>query len=925
MDADAQCGLVERDGELMALEAAVAAACEAAGRFVLVEGPPGIGKSVLLRAASERARAAGVDQLRARGEPLEGTYAFGVVRQLLEPALAELSPAERRAMLSGAAGEAARALHGGPGREPGNGADSVAGLHHGLYWLVAGLAERRPVLLVVDDAQWSDDPSMYFLASLARRLDDLAVTLLIAARTGSSATSAAMDRLATTPCVGLLRPQPLTPSAVGDLLEARLPDAPEPAAVRLAHSRTGGNPLLVGELIKALGDRAATVDRVAAVAPPSVARIVRAQLGVLDPAARPLAEAVAVLGEGAALREAAAVAGIELADAAGAASELIVADVFCDAPSPTFRHPLVREAVLDGLTIPLRRAMHRRAAGELRGDGAPLERIVAQLAAGEVAGEQWAVDALRAAAAQALERGGPDLAADLLLRALDEPPCVEERAAVLGQLGTAELHAGRPAGSDHLREAIRMHHDPREQAQLALTLGVELAGMQREREAATVLADGLERARAVDRDLELRLEAHLAHADRYDLGGQLMPSARLACLAATVTGDTPAERLVLAMDAALRPAADATEAATLAARVEAAWSENLVPLRAATGAVATYMYAGELARAEAFAQSLLAYARRRGLAFGHARASNMVAMVALAAGRLHDAEAALVGAIDIETYGVPRPPVALLIEILVETGRLEEAEMVLARYGADGPLPSKMLMNPLLMARARLHAALHRPNQSLDDLFELGNRYARWGLATRPVPPWRCLAATLLAVLEEPERANELADEQLVLAERWGSDHAIGVALLALGTIRQDIDVLNDSVQRLEATPFRLDHAHALVELGSAHRRRGRRAAALERLNAGMDLAHSCGATVLAERARTDVRACGARPRRLARTGPDALTAAERRVALLAADGLTNRAIAQALFLSTATVETHLRRVFRKLDISARAELADRL
>jgi DNA-binding CsgD family transcriptional regulator len=236
-----------------------------------------------------------------------------------------------------------------------------------------------------------------------------------------------------------------------------------------------------------------------------------------------------------------------------------------------------------------------------------------------------------------------------------------------------------------------------------------------------------------------------------------------------------------------------------------------------------------------------------------------------------------------------------------------------------------MLMNQLLMARARLHAAHHRPHEALDDLFELGRRYAQWGLASRPTPPWRGVAAVLLTATGEPERARQLAVEELALARTWCSERAIGTALRAVGSVEQTTGPLTESVHRLSSTPFRLDHAHALVELGALHRRAGRRAAASEPLNTGMDLAHSCGATALAERARAELLACGGRPRRLARTGRDALTASERRVALLATDGLTNRQIAQALFITTATVETHLRHVFRKLDISARGELADRL
>lgn len=917
--------LVERDGELGALRGAVAGALEAAGQIVLVEGPPGIGKTELLRAASAYARAEGADVLRARGEPLEREFAYGVIRQLLSPALERLAPAERNDVLSGSAGVAAHALTGEPSSMSGADPGAMAAVHHGLYWLVAGLGERRSLLLAVDDAHWSDEPSLRFLAALARRLDDLPVTLVLAARPGQREASAALDSLAASPGARLVHPAPLSATAVGELLHARLHVAPEEAATLLAHARTGGNPLLIGELISALAGRAPTVERVAAVAPQSVARVVRALMDGLEPAARRLAEAVAVLGDGEALREAAALAGIELVAAAEVAAQLAAADVLRDAAAPAFRHPVVREAVLDGLAIPLRRAAHRRAAALLRDDGAPLERIAAQLLAGEPAGEGWAVDTLEAAAAQALERGAPDVAAALLARALDEPPRVEDRPAVLAQLGVAELHAGRPAGIDHLRYAIEVHPDAGERARLALILGVELAGMQREPEAAAILADGLAAARDIDRELALRLEAHLAHAERYDLASQPAPSTRLAALAAGLRGATSAERLVLAMDAALRPATSAAEAATFAERVEEAWSEGLVPLRAATGAVATYLHAGELVRAEAFASTLLEHTRRRGLAVGHARASTMMAMVALAAGRLSDAEAALVAAIDIESSGVPRPAVALLTEILVETGRLEEADAVLARHDADSPAPRKMLMNPLLMARARLHAARHRPREALDDLFELGRRYAQWGLASRPMPPWRGLAAVLLAATGEHEQARQLATEELGLARTWGSERAIGTALRAVGSVERTTEPLAESIHRLSSTPFRLDHAHALVELGAVHRRAGRRAAASESFSTGMDLAHRCGATALSEHARAELLACGARPRRLARTGRDALTASERRVALLATDGLTNRQIAQALFITTATVETHLRHVFRKLDISARGELVDRL
>ncbi len=855
--------------------------------------------------------------MRARGDPLELWYAYGVVRQLLEPALSVLPHAERAEVLHGVASDAAAVLRGVSRREVTDESEAEAALHHGLYWIVVSLAERRSLLLAIDDAHWADARSLRWLRSLARRVDGLPATLVVAARHGSDEV---LELLSAAPEAVLLRPEPLKASSIAELLNERV-GPPDPAAVKLAHVRTGGNPLLVRELLKALRG-VVSVDRVAEAGGRTIAQFVRAQLDSLGPAAPALALSIAVLGDGATLLEAAKTADLEMDAAAQAASQLISSDVLFDDSSLTFRHPLLREVALNALAVPLRRAAHRRAAIVLREYGAPTERIAAQLLLGEGQGERWAVDVLRSAARDAVDRGSPEVAAKMLVRALEEPPPKELRAAILGELGAAELRAGSPEGSEHLREAIRIHENRREKARLALVLGLELAGMQQEREAAAVLSEGLAHAHGVDRDLEMRLTAHLAHAERYDLNGRKTSVARLERLAVGLAGDTPTERLVLAMDAALRPARDAAEAAAFAGRIEVAWSEDLVSLRAATGAVATYLYAGELDRAASFADKLLSYTQRRSLVFGHARASSIVAMVALAAGRLAYAEAALVGAVDVETYGVPRPAVALLVELLVETGRLEDAEALLVRYGADGPLPRKMLMNQLLMARARLRTALHRPADALDDLFELGGRYAEWGLAGRPMPPWRGLAAVMLAMTDEPERAHDLAREQVELARRWGSDHALGVALRAAGIVRQDPDVLSKAVGLLASTPFRLDYAHALVDLGARQRRERRRAAAVEPLQAGMDLAHRCGAIALAERARTELVACGSRPRRLARSGREALTPSELRVARMAADGLSNREIAQALFITMPTVVTHLGHVYQKLDIAGRGQLA---
>jgi DNA-binding CsgD family transcriptional regulator len=148
------------------------------------------------------------------------------------------------------------------------------------------------------------------------------------------------------------------------------------------------------------------------------------------------------------------------------------------------------------------------------------------------------------------------------------------------------------------------------------------------------------------------------------------------------------------------------------------------------------------------------------------------------------------------------------------------------------------------------------------------------------------------------------------------------LALRGLGLVRGDLELLHAAVDELRGSPWRLDLARGLVDLGAALRRAGRRVDSRAPLGDGMDLAQTCGARALAEHARTELLATGARPRRLALTGAASLTPGERRVCALAASGRTNREIAQDLFVTTSTVETHLRHAYRKLDVRSRDELA---
>ena len=194
--------------------------------------------------------------------------------------------------------------------------------------------------------------------------------------------------------------------------------------------------------------------------------------------------------------------------------------------------------------------------------------------------------------------------------------------------------------------------------------------------------------------------------------------------------------------------------------------------------------------------------------------------------------------------------------------------------------------------------------------------------------PWRSLHALELVRQGDVAEARKLASEEARLAGAFGAPRARGLALRTVGLIEggdRGIGSLREAVRVLAESPAVLEHARALIDLGAVLRRNGHRIDALACLREGVDLAHSCAATGLTEAGRAEMVLAGARPRRDAGRGPDALTAGELRVARMAADGMTNREIAQALFVAVRTVETHLTHVYRKLAIDSRDGLAGEL
>jgi DNA-binding CsgD family transcriptional regulator len=337
----------------------------------------------------------------------------------------------------------------------------------------------------------------------------------------------------------------------------------------------------------------------------------------------------------------------------------------------------------------------------------------------------------------------------------------------------------------------------------------------------------------------------------------------------------------------------------------------------------------ELDLCERVIARMLAHGRARGSASAVASGSYLSGYLAHLRGDLLRAEGdarAAVTAFEAGGIIARLPPLtALLVDVLVDRGQLTEAARELSAAGLDGEIPDHWWFGPVLCSRGYLQLARGSTREGVNDLLEFGQRYDRAGMVPTVTRPWACHAAPLVAGQGNRREARRLAERELEEARAWGTPRTIGQALRGLGlTIGgpRGLELLRESVCMLESSPARLEHARALIDLGATLHRLNRRADAREQLRCGLEFSHRLGARLLAARAETELRATGAKPRKLVVTGVDALTASERRIAELAAEGRSNREIAQALFVTVKTIETHMGHVFRKLDIHARGQLA---
>ncbi len=931
---EARSGPIERERELRQLRTQLDDACAGRGSLVVVEGPAGIGKTTLIRAAIADALGRGMTVISGRGGVLEQDVEFGVVRQMVERVVIEAEADDRELLLAGPAAPAGVAL--GLSElppDPGPGRDSSENLLHGFYWLTVNLSERGPILAVFDDAHWGDTASLSTAAYLAHRVEGHPIAMLAGVRddeplSKSRFLAPVLDQAGAT----YIRPGPLSAEGVAAVLSDAFDGAEIQAGLaNAALKATNGNPFFAIELARELASShespaALSPEQVLDADPATVKRTLLMRLGALGPPARQLAQALATLGGEGELRHAMAIADLDATEAERAADTLVAAGLVEGVRPVRLAHPLIQAAIADDIPASAWAISHRRAFEILAAEGVPDDALVVHAMNGEPDGDPETVAMLRRTAERARLSGQPGTATSHLRRALAEPPDAKTRPDVVAELGRAEVRAGEfEPGLQHLDESLRGLGDVDRRIEV-----------HRDRAFAAFASGGMDGAR------QLVSEA-MAELDDRDSDGALQLEADLATLAwltgtdsgidlkrhLGVEGKTRAERTILGLLSQEEHATGAHPDQVIELARRALGNGRMIA-EDTSESLAWYMATYSLLTCEALsdARSTIEQALddgyRRGSSFARAGALGCRSVLAINEGRPGEAE---VDARANAAGGIPpiMVPVnaSFRVRALTEQGKLEEAKAELVAGGIENSPGGPTVLRWIPWGQAVLYEALGDLEAVRAAIAPL-EEDDRSGRSMKALS-WRALLARAISRKGYSEEADQLASDHLAWAEWWDRPAALGIAQRAhalAGPIEQRTERMEAAVATLAGSALKTEEAKARTELGISLLRAGQKNAGKAELDAGFELASGCGARLTAEVAANELEVAGAAPKRLAF---DELTASERRVAQFAADGRTNREIAEELFVTPKTVENHLTRVYSKLGVNSRRDLATAL
>jgi DNA-binding CsgD family transcriptional regulator len=812
---------------------------------------------------------------------------------------------------------------------------------HGLYWLAANLASQAPLALMVDDLHWADAPSLRFLLYLARRLEGLPVSILASVRRGDDGSEPLLlAELGSAPAALRDLPAPLSEAAVADLLGSVFEHRPDQEFARACRLATGGNPLLVRELAMALvvdgvEPDARSLAVVDVTGPETIARATLGRLARLSEDAVRLAQAVAILGRDATLLRAARVAELDDQRAFGALDILVGAEFVRSGTSIEFVHPIVRAAIYNELAPGRLTIAHRQVADLLTEEGAEIDATAGHLLLSQPIGSQDTIELLRQAAAHAFGIGAPGNAATYLARAIEEGPERELRAELLLELGLARKLTGEIVSAlEYLEQVSDVTGDPGARTRAAIEAAMIRVFSGDWQGPLETIEAALAELGEQDLDLLLATEASLAVMMGYDQGLVTRLDLRLDELDALAnTSGTAARPLLMTLGGIGALRGERNDVTRM--RIERAWDagrylEAGVSIELLPQGCYGLLFCDEIESLEQIVETIHTHARARGSLMEFLVATTVASSLENRRGRLPAAEAELRVACDgsIEHGYMFALPTLLWgsADVLIE--RPAAADVVALVETLDpAQMPNNFNAAIVSEVRGRLRFIAGNRAAAVADLRYAGRIFDALHAANPNAVSWRSSLALMLEPAAHDE-AVELVNAELEDARSIGQTRGIGIALRALGTLLGDEagrSHLQEAVSVLADSPARLEHARALVEFGSALRRCGARAAAREPLREGLELAARCGASRLLDRARDELAASGAKPRRLYQTSRDALTPSELRVAQLAAEGRATKEIAQSLFVTTKTIDAHLQHAYAKLGINSRKQLKEAL
>jgi DNA-binding CsgD family transcriptional regulator len=886
-------------------------------------GAHGMGKTTMLQAALEAMRGRAV-VLHARCHEAERQFPFGVVRQLFDSVG---DPAQDTAPEPIAMGFA----------EPGGSQERDL---HSLYRATRSLAAGASVVIAVDDFHYADPQSAHWFSYIARRLDGLPVSLILAGDADHPGGTQVVRELHPLPYSRLVNLRPLC-RPCGETMVATV--LAEPVDVEFAaacHDVTCGNPLVLLELCRRLkaagvhGTRA-QIDQVAEAGAAAMWEIVGAGLRQRQPSAVELIECLAILGPDASIETAAILAGHGELVVEQARGTLGRAGLLTQHPVGPFAHPQLQAAIVGCIDPERRHALHSKAASLLTRLGAAPGDVAAHVMSISPSGESGNVDVLRTAAREAAAKQDWHEAARYLRRALAETTDPGLLLSITADLGAVEIHRDVPSSLRCLRTVTAPAGDSRAGAaaltsfaSLVLTLSSPAAGQAFATECGMLAATRLSLR---DRPALLRLAAQATLA-----GHQLESGLALRALATSrqaSRADKAAEDLRGALAVASAACGSARQRAVTWARgaAETAKVDRGAVSPLATGCVLVLAWAGLLDEAAALGQQevVLVQARRSAAELALARLG--VAEVAYRRGDLAASyaagRAALVDARTVGADGLHMAATALSAQVLLERGDPDGAIALLSEV--DRGVSAHHLITALhLYVRGRCEVACGRFRDGLALFLEAGQLLIAHGVTNPAALGWRGRAVLTYARLGLGIQARNLAEEEIALARNWGAPVTIGSALTAASAVypaAARLTSLREAVTLLDGTGALLEQARAQVRLGGALHGSGADQEARVMLHRGLELASSCGATQLAAKAKDLLMAAGARPREGAGFQPSPLSAGERRVTELVLQGLTNQEVAIKLCISKRTVDTHLAHIYRKLGIRGRSRLDEAL